>query len=106
MLLFVTARLTFARGTLALPFVFAFRFTVVVVRSTLLFAGRFVLPFALALAFALSFVFRLRGRFGLFSFAFVLALVLRFALVVSSSGVTVSDDSPALVGRLMSIATV
>ena len=98
----VIARFTFACGTLALPFVFAlvrFAFTG---RLALLFTARFVLPFALALA--LSFVFLFRGRLGLFSFAFVLTL--RFAFVVSSSGVTVSDDSPAFVGRLISIATV
>src|SRR5690349_8717823 len=105
MLLFVVARFTFARGTLALPLVvFALVRFAFAARFALPFTARLLLPFALALA--LSFVFLLRGRLGLFSFMFVLLLALRFAFVVSSSGVTVSDDSPALVGRLMSIATV
>ena len=110
MLLFVAARFTLARGTLALPLAlvrfafvvrFAFAFTA---RFALAFAARLLLPFALALA--LSFVFRFRGRFGLLSFTFLFVWALRFVFVVSSSGVTVSDDSPAFVGRLMSIATV
>ena len=60
----------------------------------------FVLPFALAF----SFVFLGFGRFGLFSLVFAAELVLRFS--AGSSGVTLSDDSPALARRLMSIATV
>ena len=66
-------------------------------------AGRFVLPFAFALALSFAFLF-LGGRFGLFAFSFAFEFVLRFS--AGSSGVTFSDDSPALVGRLMSIATV
>jgi hypothetical protein len=67
-------------------------------------AGLFELPFAFAFAFALSFAFLfLGGRFGLFSLLFAAEFVLRFS---GSSGVTFSDDSPAFVGRLMSIATV
>ena len=62
----------------------------------------FVLPLAFALAF--SFVFLGFGRFGLFSLVFADELVLRFS--AGSSGVTLSDDSPALARRLMSIATV
>src|SRR5690349_20354934 len=99
MLLLMIARFTFARGTLALPVVFAlvrFAFTA---RLTLPFTARLLLLFALAL----SLVFRLRGLLGLFSFVFALVLALRFVYVVSSSGVTVSDDSPAFVGRLMSM---
>jgi hypothetical protein len=61
------------------------------------------LAFALVLLFSFSFLFLgLRGRF---SFAFAEAFVLRFSLE-SSTGVTVSGDSPSLAGRLMSIATV
>ena len=59
---------------------------------------------ALAFAFAFSLVFLGRGRFGLFSLLFAEEFVLRFSL--GSSGVTFSDDSPALATRLMSIATV
>jgi hypothetical protein len=92
----VSARFTFARGTLALPIVLAFvRFA---------FAGRFAFAFALVLPFAFSFVFLGFGRLGLFSFEFD-EFVLRFSLGVSS-GLTVSGDSPSFVGRLMSIATV
>ena len=64
-------------------------------------AGLFVLP--LALAFSFVFLFR-GGRFGLFVFSFADEFVLRFS--TGSSGVTVSDDSPAFAGRLISIATV
>ena len=64
----------------------------------------FVLPFVLPLAFAFSLVFLGFGRFGLFSLVFAAELVLRFS--AGSSGVTLSDDSPALARRLMSIATV
>ena len=64
----------------------------------LLFA--FLLPFAFVFAF--SFVFLGRGRRGL-SLLFE-AFVLR--LSDGSSGVTVSEVSPSLVGRLMSMATV
>ena len=97
-----------ARFTLMVPVVFVlvrFAFTA---RLTLPFTARFVFPFVLALplAFPLAFALVFRGRLGLFSFAFVFAFALRLAFVVSSSGVTVSDDSPAFVGRLMSIATV
>ena len=63
----------------------------------------FVLPFVLPFAFAFSLVFLGRGRFGLFSLVFA-ELLLRFS--AGSSGVTFSDDSPALATRLMSIATV
>ena len=66
-------------------------------------AGLFVLPFAFAFALSFAFLF-LGGRFGLFSLLFAAEFVLRFS--VGSSGVTFSDDSPAFVGRLMSIATV
>ena len=65
-------------------------------------AGLFVLPLAFAFAFSFAFLFR-GGRFGLFVFSFAAEFVLRFS---DSSGVTLSGDSPALVGRLMSIATV
>jgi hypothetical protein len=58
----------------------------------------------LAFEFALSFAFRFLGRLGLLAFV-ELELALRL-LFVSSSGVTVSGDSPAFVGRLTSIATV
>ena len=64
----------------------------------------FVLPFVLPLAFAFSLVFLGFGRLGLFSLVFAAELVLRFS--AGSSGVTLSDDSPALTRRLMSIATV
>ena len=67
------------------------------------FAGRFA--FAGLLAFALPFSFLFLGFLGLFSFAIADAFVLRFSFG-SSSGVTVSGVSPALVGRLTSIATV
>lgn len=63
----------------------------------------FVLPFVLPFAFAFSLVFLGRGRFGLFSLVFA-EFVLRFS--AGSSGVTFSDDSPALASRLISIATV
>ena len=66
----------------------------------LTFAGLFVLP--LAFAFSFAFLFR-GGRLGLFAFSFA-EFVLRFS--AGSSGVTFSGDSPAFVGRLMSIATV
>ena len=69
----------------------------------LTFAGLFVLPFAFAFAFAFSFAFLFLGRLGLFAFSFD-EFVLRFS--AGSSGVTFSGDSPAFVGRLMSIATV
>lgn len=109
MLLFVLARFTFARGTLALLFVLVLGRFALIARLAFVLAfaltARFVFPFVLVLPFVLPFSFRFRGRLGLFSFAFVLALTLRFVLA-SSSGVTVSDDSPAFVGRLMSIATV
>lgn len=84
--------------TLPLPVVFALVRFAFAERLALAFA--FVLPLALALSFA----FRFLGRLGLLSFA-ELAFALRL-LFVSSSGVTVSGDSPAFVGRLMSMATV
>ncbi len=90
-------RLTLARGvafTLGAP---AFVF----VRFAL--AGLFEFELPLVFPFAFSLVFRGRGRFGLFSLALA-ELELRFSL--GSSGVTLSDDSPSLVSRLMSIATV
>ena len=90
-------RFTLLRGvafTLGTP---AFAF------GRLAFAGLFVLPFALAFALSFAFLFR-GGRLGLFAFSFADEFVLRFS--AGSSGVTFSDDSPALVGRLMSIATV
>lgn len=106
----VFARFAFARGTLALPIVLAFvRFA-----FALPFAGRFalagrfafafLLPLAFVLPFAFSFVFLGFARLGLFSFVFD-EFAFRFS-VAGSSGVTVSGDSPSLVGRLMSIATV
>ena len=64
------------------------------------FSGLFVLPFAFLFALALSFLFL--GRLGLFSLLF--AFVFRFSL--GSSGITFSGDSPALVARLRSMATV
>ena len=69
------------------------------------FADRLAFVFVLALPFRLSFSFLGFGFRGLFSFALAEAFVLRF-LLGSSAGVTVSGDSPALAGRLMSIATV
>ena len=87
---------TFALSTFAfglMVFAFAPRFT-----FPLAFA--FLLP--LSLPFAFSFLFF--GFLGLFSFALADEFVLRFSFV--SSGLTVSGDSPALVGRLTSIATV
>ena len=71
--------------------------------ARLTFAGLFVLPLALALALAFSLVFFGRGFFGLLSL-FDDEFVLRFS--TGSSGVTFSGDSPSLVARLMSIATV
>jgi hypothetical protein len=76
------------------------------------FAGRFAFPFALGdrLAFAFAFVFPFAfsflffGFLGLSSFAFDDEFVLRFSF--DSSGATASGDSPALAGRLTSIATV
>ncbi len=104
----VSARLTFARGTLTLLLAFALGRFVFAARLMLPLTARLTLPFVLPLPFALvSLAFLFRGRFGLFSFAFALLFALRFALVLlSSSGVTVSGDSPAFAGRLMSIATV
>lgn len=92
-----SVRFTFARGTLALPIVFAFRFA---------FAGRLLLAFLLTFVLPLefSFVFLALGRLGLLSLADEFAL--RFSLALSSGGVTVSGDSPSFVGRLISIATV
>jgi hypothetical protein len=65
----------------------------------------FVLVLALPFSFAFSLVFFGFGFLGLFSFSLPDAFVLRFSLG-SSAGVTVSGDSPALAGRLISIATV
>ena len=87
-------------GRFALPFAplrFAFAFAF----AGLAFAFAFVLPFLLPFAFSFWFL----GFLGLFSFAFAFALVFRFSLA-SSTGVTVSGDSPSLAGRLTSIATV
>ena len=97
-------RFTLLRGvafTFAAPvFVFA-RLTLA--RFALI--GLFVLPFVLPLAFAFSFVFLGFGLgFGLFSLVFAEEFTLRFS--AGSSGVTFSDDSPALASRLISIATV
>ena len=96
------SRFTFARGVafaLTVPvFVFA-RLTLI---GLFALTDLFVLPFAFAFAFSL--VFLGRGRFGLFSLLFADELVFRFS--AGSSGVTFSDDSPALARRLMSIATV
>ena len=89
-------RFTFVRGRFALPFPVVF--------ALVLFAFAVRLAFEFAFALALSFAFRFLGRLGLFSFA-ELELALRL-LFVSSTGVTVSGDSPAFVGRLTSIATV
>jgi hypothetical protein len=91
-------RFTFVRGRFALPLPTVFA----LVRFAL--AARFAFEFAFVLPLALSFAFRFLGRFGLLSFA-ELAFALRL-LFVFSSGVTVSGDSPAFVGRLISIATV
>jgi hypothetical protein len=96
-------RFTFARGV-------AFALTVPVFVLVRFAFARFalidllVLPFVLPFAFAFSLVFLGRGRFGLFSLVFADELVLRFS--AGSSGVTFSDDSPAFVSRLMSMATV
>ena len=90
----VAVRFTFVRGRFALPLPTVFAF----VRFA------FAVRLAFELALALSFAFRFLGRLGLLSFV-ELELVLRL-LFVSSSGVTVSGDSPAFVGRLTSIATV
>jgi len=61
--------------------------------------------FAFAFVFPFAFSFLFFGFLGLFSFAFVDEFVFRFSF--DSSGVgTVSGDSPSLVGRLTSIATV
>ena len=60
-----------------------------------------LLPLELPLAFSLSFLFL--GFFGLFSLLFTALFVLRLS---SSAGFTVSEASPCLVARLMSIATV
>src|SRR6185369_16344176 len=94
------SRFTFARGV-------AFALTVpVFVLARLTLIGLFALTdlFVLPFAFAFSLVFLGRGRFGLFSLLFADEFVLRFS--AGSSGVTFSDDSPALISRLMSIATV
>jgi len=99
-------RFTFARGVafaLAAPvFVFA-RFAL---SGLFALIDLLALPFVLVLvlAFAFSLVFLGRGRFGLFSLLFADELVFRFS--AGSSGVTFSDDSPAFVRRLISIATV
>jgi hypothetical protein len=87
--------------------------TFALVFGLLALAGRLVFPFALgdrlafAFVFPFAFAFVFFGFFGLFSFAFAFAFadvfVLRFSF--DSSGVA-SGDSPALVGRLTSIATV
>jgi hypothetical protein len=91
---FGSIRFTLLRGVAFAFAVFAFaRFAL---------TDLFVLPFLLPFAFSL--VVRGRGRFGLFSFEVFVELVFRFSL--GSSGVTFSDDSPSLVARLMSIATV
>ena len=92
-----SVRFTFARGTLALGIVFAFRLAL---------AGRLLLAFLLTFVLLLefSFVFLGLGRFGLLSLADAFAL--RFSLALSTEGVTVSGDSPSFVGRLISIATV
>ena len=92
-----STRFTLARGTSTeLTFLFAFA------AGRLLLAFRLLFELPLALAFALSFLFL--GRRGLFSLADELEL--RFSFLLSSTGVTVSGDSPSFVGRLMSIATV
>ena len=99
---FGSIRFTFPRGVafaLTAPAFVLARFTLI---GLFALTDLFVLP--LVLAFAFSFVFLGRGRFGLFSLVFADELVLRFSL--GSSGVTFSDDSPALAIRLISIATV
>jgi hypothetical protein len=85
---------------LELAFLFAFAF-----------AGRLLLAFllpVLLLTLPLPFTFSLAvlglGRLGLLSFAD--EFVLRFVFALSSAGGTGSGDSPSLVGRLRSIATV
>ena len=93
---------TFARGVVfALTAAFAFGRLMLAGLFALLFAFLLLFAFVFALALAFSFVFLGRGRRGL-SFLFVLVL----RLSDGSSGVTVSDVSPSLVGRLMSMATV
>ena len=98
---FTFPRFTFARGVVfALIAALAFGRLILAGLFVLLFA--FLLPFAFVFELAFSFVFLGRGRRGL-SLLFE-AFVLR--LSDGSSGVTVSEVSPSLVGRLMSMATV
>lgn len=82
----------------------AFAFDLFAFGDLFAFAGRLAFAFVLPFPFSLPFSFLFLGRRGLFSFAFA-AFVLRFSLG-SSTGVMVSELSPALVGRLMSMATV
>jgi hypothetical protein len=99
-------RFTLGRGVIfafspaAFAFGLLFAFAGLLAFAAGRFAFAFVLPFALPFAFAFVFL----GFFGLFSFAFD-AFVLRLTFE-SSSGVTVSGDSPGAAARLTSIATV
>ena len=95
-------RFTFARGVAFALTAPEFTFARFALPGLFALIDLFVLPFVLPFAFSL--VFLGRGRFGLFSLLFADELVLRFSL--GSSGVTFSEDSPALAARLMSIATV
>jgi hypothetical protein len=109
-LLFTAAGRVFAFGgaiRFTLPRGVAFTFAAPVFVFARLTLARFALIdlFVLPLAFAFSLVFFGFGfGFGLFSLVFTAELTLRFS--AGSSGVTFSDDSPALARRLMSIATV
>jgi hypothetical protein len=99
---FTLPRFTFARGVVfALIAAFAFGRLMLAGLFALLFEFLLLLAFVFALALAFSFVFLGRGRRGL-SLLFVFVL----RLSDGSSGVTVSEVSPSLVGRLMSMATV
>ena len=95
-------RFTFGRAVLFAFSPAAFAFGLFALAGLLAFAGRFA--FVFVLPFALPFAFAFLGFLGLFSFAFAV-FVLRLSFG-SSSGVTVSGDSPAFAARLMSIATV
>src|SRR6185369_16429296 len=106
-----TGRLLFTAAGRVFAFGGAIRFTLLRGVSFTFAAPVFVLArfalialFVLPLAFAFSLVFFGFGRFGLFSLVFAEELTLRFS--AGSSGVTFSDDSPALARRLISIATV
>lgn len=101
---FVFLWFTLDRGTALVLSTVVFAFGRFTFAGRFAFVERFAFVFELVLAFRFSFVSLGLGRLGLFSLALPEVFVFRFSL--GSSGVTVSGDSPALVGRLMSIATV